>query len=190
MEAPRKIRLLRLLPDTNENAPIQVQLFEYPLPEYNDGLGSHFYEALSYVWGDTNSPRTVSVVDSGHSLGLISVTTNLYAALLRLRDRWLDRVLWIDAVCINQEDEREKEWQIRRMAQIYSRASRVVVWLGETGEHGDEEALADIRQAAAASGTDLDAEVVDYGPARREAIIAMLQRPWFKRMWVSSPSQT
>lgn len=37
MEAHRKIRLLRLLPETDENAPIQVQLFEYPLPEYHDG---------------------------------------------------------------------------------------------------------------------------------------------------------
>ena len=41
------------------------------------------------------------------------MTLNLHAALLQLRDHGVERVIWADAVCINQDDERGKEGQIR-----------------------------------------------------------------------------
>jgi len=84
------------------------------------------YEALSYVWGDDTTRFRVAVDNSP-----FFVTPNLYSALrhLRLKDR--DRVLWIDALCINQADEAERTHQVSCIGDIYREASSVIVWLGE-----------------------------------------------------------
>ncbi|KAK4167756.1 heterokaryon incompatibility protein-domain-containing protein [Cladorrhinum sp. PSN259] len=81
--------------------------------------------ALSYVWGDPTVTRCISV--DGQDF---KVTTNLGDALLELRDRRRQRKLWVDAICINQQDAREKSSQIPLMSQIYRDATRVIVWLG------------------------------------------------------------
>src|ERR1700761_7438992 len=94
------IRLLRLLPDKDETAPIQCELFPYTLRETRKR--THLYEALSYVWGDIDNCQSISV--GTYPFG---VTKNLHAALSHLRDRSLDRIIWIDALCINQGDEEE-----------------------------------------------------------------------------------
>ncbi|KAE8443521.1 hypothetical protein EG329_001761 [Mollisiaceae sp. DMI_Dod_QoI] len=86
------------------------------------------YEALSYVWDDMNS------------LGVeveVQIMTNLESALrhLRLKDR--SRILWADAICINQNDPNEKVHQIRNMGDIYRKASSVCMWLGEEANDSD-----------------------------------------------------
>jgi hypothetical protein len=60
----------------------------------------------------------------------LQVTTNLELALRHLRRENRARTLWIDALCINQENEDEKMIQIQGMNWIYANASPVVVWLG------------------------------------------------------------
>ncbi|KZM25251.1 uncharacterized protein EKO05_0007412 [Ascochyta rabiei] len=85
------------------------------------------YEALSYVWGpDVPTSYIVHRI----SQKATPVTPNLYEALHNVRWCDRDRLLWVDALCINQEDRKEKGTQVRRMNSIYSRASRVLVWLG------------------------------------------------------------
>ncbi|KAK3361634.1 heterokaryon incompatibility protein-domain-containing protein [Lasiosphaeria ovina] len=79
---------------------------------------THLYEALSYTWGDPHQRRSISI-DGRSSL----VTANLHAALVSLRDGLLERIVWVDAICINQDDNQEKGNQIRYMAEIYSKAS-------------------------------------------------------------------
>jgi hypothetical protein len=65
--------------------------------------------------------------------GFCQVTGNLIEALSRLRHAFKDRVLWIDALCINQDGEgAEKPCQVLLMSEIYSCASQVLIWLGET----------------------------------------------------------
>ena len=66
------------------------------------------------------------------------VTVNLYTALSRLRDPSLQRILWVDAICINQENPEEQGQQVQLMAKIYSKAHRVIVWLGEAADDSDE----------------------------------------------------
>lgn len=82
------------------------------------------YEALSYVWGSTSGSRDIVVNGT-----ILSVTNNLFEALGYLRDAVCTRTLWIDALCINQKDDAEKNIQVAMMGRIYSQASIVLVWL-------------------------------------------------------------
>lgn len=106
------------------------------------------------------------------------MTQNLHAALARLRYSLFERIIWIDAVCINQNDDREKEQQIQFMAKIYALANRVIVWLGEVAEDSDQ-ALHWIR---AAGGTMPQIPLCDG--MSQQAVTALLQQPWFRRIWV------
>lgn len=83
------------------------------------------FEALSYCWGVRSKDEPKIHID-GQSL---SVTKDLHSALLRLRQR--EKPIWIDAICINQEDTTERTQQVRQMHRIYGSASLVIVWLGE-----------------------------------------------------------
>jgi len=160
-------RLLRLFPNKNRTAIIECQLFNYSLEPDNS---THLYEALSYVWGDPNEILPIFV--DGH---VLHITVSLHAALLHLRDHSLERIIWVDAVCIDQANEKEKEYQIQSMARIYGQASRVIVWLGKAEDNSDQ-ALETIRSAA----KDGSINVLDNS----EAVLALFQRPWFERIWV------
>jgi len=169
---PDDIRLLRLMPHKNEKADIKCQLFKYSLQD--SGKRNHLYEALSYAWGGSDKPLFISIKE--HKL---PVTVNLHTALSRLRDRSLTRIIWIDAVCINQDDPKEQGDQVKLMAKIYSKANRVIVWLGEMADNSDQ-ALEEIRVAAQKeSPNSLNDKTL------KQAILALLQRPWFRRIWVS-----
>ena len=142
-----EIRLLRLLPgDTSPN--IGIEIF-HARPDSNPE-----YEALSYVWGcperiniisvhervldkPDHRPSSVKVKgpDKGENLATLAVTKNLIVALRHLRDPREPRILWIDAICINQEDLSERSVEVRNMGTIYSRARQVIVWLGAKSEN-------------------------------------------------------
>jgi hypothetical protein len=124
------IRLLRLIPNKNETAIIKCQLFNYSL---DPDKSTHLYDALSYVWGNPN--ETLPIFIDGH---VLHITASLHAALLRLRNHSLERIIWIDAVCINQANEEEKEHQIQSMARIYGQANRVIVWLGKAEDDSNQ----------------------------------------------------
>jgi hypothetical protein len=83
------------------------------------------YESLSYTWGSASNVKAIDI--NGTS---VSVRRNLDRALRHFRRKDQERVLWIDAVCINQADDAEKSWQVKLMADIYRRAQHVLVWLG------------------------------------------------------------
>jgi hypothetical protein len=167
------IRLLRLKPHKDETADIQCELFEYS--QGNSCKETHLYDALSYVWG--NPDEKLPIFIHGHSF---DVTVNLRAALSHLRNHTIERILWVDAICIRQEDEEEKEKQIQSMAKIYGQANRVVVWLGEAADDSDL-ALEEIRIRAA--GDNKSKNSLDSGRTQ-QAVLALLQRPWFRRIWV------
>jgi heterokaryon incompatibility protein (HET) len=166
------IRLLRLLPQINEDAPIECLLFDFALDSFDQG--THLYDALSYVWGASDKPLKVTVNNMYH----LPVTVNLHSALLHLRDRYFERVLWIDAICINQESLAERGHQVQFMARIYGKANSVIIWLGEAADNSDQ-AIEEIREAA-------DEELKKL-PRDEQAILSLLKRPWFRRIWVSGP---
>ena len=87
------------------------------------------YYALSYAWGDANITEAIKLGDCS-----VRVTTNLAAALRRLRCWEEPTKFWIDAISINQNSVMEKNHQVPLMATIYSQAVKVVMWLGEEGD--------------------------------------------------------
>ncbi|PQE13896.1 Heterokaryon incompatibility protein [Rutstroemia sp. NJR-2017a BBW] len=85
------------------------------------------FTALSYVWGTYRSPpHTMSVNSSS-----VAITPNCWLALRRLRRKFAPLTIWVDSICINQDDRREKETQIPLMDDIYSSATSVYIWLGD-----------------------------------------------------------
>ncbi|KAK0747016.1 heterokaryon incompatibility, partial [Schizothecium vesticola] len=85
------------------------------------------YEALSYCWGDDACPETISL---HHTISMqIPITHSLAEALADLRLPSSDRLLWADALCINQADNGEKSIQVRQMYDVYANSRRTLVYL-------------------------------------------------------------
>jgi Heterokaryon incompatibility protein (HET) len=171
------IRLLCLLPSASEAEPLQCKLLDYNIQDPSGR--THLYDALSYVWGDQNDTRPIYIVkDKLQGKGELKVTTNLYAALSHLRNFFFQRIIWVDAICIDQKNIGEREQQILLMAKIYSQAICVLVWLEEKTEDIDG-ALEDIRLAANKELTASSKKEIN-----QQAVLALLERPWFQRIWV------
>ncbi|CAG5142984.1 uncharacterized protein ALTATR162_LOCUS1261 [Alternaria atra] len=113
-------RLLELVPGPSLYADIHCKLQDYQLDSAPP------YEALSYTWGDGKSECRILLDEK-----LFYIRTNLRDALRRLRQCQGTRIIWIDAICINQDSADEKNVQVPLMGKIYTKAERVVVWLGE-----------------------------------------------------------
>lgn len=127
-----QVRFLRLLPDRRKLA---AQLEIHPLRE----AGS--YIALSYTWG--NAPCQSEPANGSYEIRLnnqrFRVQENLYDALTYLAPRVRNRdcLLWVDAICINQNDVEERSTQILHMAYLYKHAIAVYGWIGVP--HDEEE---------------------------------------------------
>jgi hypothetical protein len=114
------IRLLQLEPAKSLRDPIKCTLHEVLLD------ANPIYEAISYSWDGQASIS--EVLCSGKPL---LVTPNAALVLRYLRMPKLARWVWIDSICINQNDMQEKTIQVRMMGEIYSKASEVLLWIGE-----------------------------------------------------------
>ena len=116
----RHIRLLSLLPGDGYS-PIYCEIQVHKLDSASD------FEALSYHWGDSNPPAFIRL--DGRSL---QVTRNLKLALAYLRRKDRARLMWIDAICIDQSDNAEKAVQVCMMRDIYEHSIQTIVWVGES----------------------------------------------------------
>ena len=107
------------------------------------------FDALSYVWGSSQTPNFILI--DGKPL---PITANCYIALRNLRDYHHVYRIWVDSICINQHDGQEKNTEIPLMRDIYRKARRVYVWLGESitvdgSPYGSDYAMEWLKQVTA-----------------------------------------
>ena len=187
----KEIRLLTLHEGDFE-ADLNISIHTAPLTPDNIPT----YEALSYVWGSQENPIDIHV-----GLHTLAVTQNLAEALPYLRYRDKPRTLWIDAICVNQHDLKERSRQVRRMADLYRLADRVVVWLGP--EKADSkyglrllqdlsskvtvdwvhDTMEPMSNGAEKHWADVSEEL-PFGDKELSAICSLINCPWFERLWV------
>jgi hypothetical protein len=164
-----------------------------------------YYDALSYEWGDTPPNRQIKLrdfttrlksgVDAGGNSGSILrslvlrrvgvkffVRENLFQALRHFRQEYAEVRLWNDAICINQEDDKEKEGQIAMMADIYSNAHQVTVWLGGKSQKSDI-AMDFVREVVE---FELHQSILQRPDAFKkwDALHELLRSRWFSRRWI------
>jgi hypothetical protein len=159
------VRLLRLLPDHDR---IVVGLVSYLL---SDNVPAS--EALSYAWGTEASTEHIYCItdpaDQRKSTETpFAVSPHLYEGLRCLRATAIGgrpHWIWIDAICINQQDAKEKAIQVPMMSDIYSKAQRVVVWLGKA-DANSEDVMRKIPELAAKMSEIEDLQGVNHKSAR------------------------
>ncbi|KAH8655076.1 heterokaryon incompatibility protein-domain-containing protein [Tricladium varicosporioides] len=191
------VRLLRIYQDVAANLICELEVaYISQLPPY---------EALSYCWGDPSDK--IPIKCNGYT-GL-SITENLHSALLNLQLPGQSRLLWADAICINQEDTKERSSQVRLMKDIYQLASSVIVWLGGPIEvdgndlwpipplleaaqknlkrnqlpirHGTKDWVRHVLRPDYTTNGDLNDKRWN---AIIKSLILLLHRPWFLRTWI------
>lgn len=118
----QEIRLLRVGAGYDDE-PVNCRLQHVKL----DSIPRCAYETISYVWGNRRVRSTIYI--EGRPLDVPASSARVLKAM---RQGKRDRLLWIDAVCINQDDIQERNAQVAIMADIYANTSRTLVWLGES----------------------------------------------------------
>lgn len=160
------------------------------------------YEALSYVWGDHTPQDVLLVTDAIEAKPTcrLPITANLSSALRHLRHKHQIRSLWVDAICINQDNYPERNAQVLRIADIFRSAWRVIVWLGEAS-HDSGLAMKTLQYL----GEQLEISQerwnhvlpharepewaskhvkLPYGDAEWASLRSLFARLWFERLWV------
>jgi hypothetical protein len=189
------IRVLELTRDHQESGAFCGRLITTRLDEGPD------YNALSYVWGEPSSEDPIFILD-GQPL---QIRASLWQALEELMARVSTIRLWIDQICINQDNEIEKQQQVQLMSKIYSHAQRVIGWLGSHANdshlaiklfllvgltsitHGQQVDLELRRAADVLMKTGHYHSLKDlFHPDRSlmQAATSLVQRPWFDRLWI------
>lgn len=139
------------------------------------------YDALSYTWGNLAKHHELWIGNSRLLIG-----ENLRAALLVLRDAGSTRAIWVDAICINQDDVKERNHQVHIMKRIYSEAASVVVWLGP--ENKSSRAAMDLiikRNWPDRHDDSLKRKgLLENKDDSLRGLSEIFQRAWWKRIWI------
>lgn len=141
------------------------------------------YEALSYVWGANSNPISITVNDQPLPIG-----RNLYEALIELRAEISPRrILWVDAICINQLDDVEKSQQVARMVEIYAKAFSTTMWIGKKDKTLGS-ALHDIRNLNKHRGNNRwqdDGRSYIFGNKLPSSMDLIMSQSYFSRSWIT-----
>ncbi|KAK4034481.1 heterokaryon incompatibility protein-domain-containing protein [Parachaetomium inaequale] len=191
-----EFRLLELLPSAAEDELVcRILVAEIGQP-------SQEFKALSYTWGNGAQTHSIAVLPKKGNAGapkVLAITESLHTALVHLRHVRKPVWLWIDQICINQEDHAEKGEQVRLMGSIYTKAEQVLVWLGPVADGSD--ALMDAWQTVGQAARDYGIE--SYYTKERWPLLARIlnnvepsdpktvefhalhwfARAWFTRAW-------
>ncbi|KAK2053832.1 HET-domain-containing protein [Colletotrichum caudatum] len=185
--------------------PIDAYISEAAKHEAEHAESEHSYEAISYVWGSEEKPRRIAL-PAAAAAAEMAVTENLYHCLRRIRLEDRPRLVWADALCINQADGKEKEAQVMLMHDIYVGARRVLAYLGEEADASAEAvelierywrvSLPNPLNAGARAFVEgvlsepvpdapagAEAELPPLGDDKWVAVSRFWNRPWFRRVW-------
>ena len=177
----REFRLLIVSPGTSEQT-LQCRLRTVSFDE----TGPPQYETISYCWGDLRKHESVTV--DGIPL---QVPPSAAAALRRMRKPNTERVLWLDAICINQRDIAERSEQITMMGDIYRHGVRNLIYLGEDEVSIPLASIQAILKDISASGDGLKRMRNDLGAWQyansgmsaaydTQELIRFFSMPWFR----------
>ncbi|KAF2107991.1 heterokaryon incompatibility protein-domain-containing protein, partial [Lophiotrema nucula] len=185
LSGSKSIRILELYPaELGSGEPLRGRLIDVSLNQQPE------YEALSYAWGSTDR---VEELHCGSKI--IRITRNCWQALRRLRLERRVRYLWIDSICIDQDNHQERNHQVGLMGDVYRQARCVLVWLGKGNEETDAAVryLEDVATKARAKSlrtltldVPLDRKIIkvmDHDNAVLEQLTSLFERTWFKRVW-------
>ena len=198
-DTKNEIRLLQIFPAQSSPSDVHCQMEIFSLDD------KPTYSALSYVWGDQHRIRHGIIVNDH----LVAVTQNLADALSQLREDGVQRV-WVDAICIDQNNQEEKGHQVQKMRTIYQMASTVLAWIGQEDEKSDRGIQVMGRIAALAQSLQLQSVLDPYSegislkqrnkvmnsicePLRQDTwlmdgdiglVISLMCRPYWERLWV------
>lgn len=163
------------MPESDATKPVVVSLFTQTIT-----LNPHPYDAISYHWGASEGHGTVTV--NGTDL---PVTRSLHTTLKYMRHASLEKIIWIDGLCINQNNLVERSHQVAEMGRIYESAQCVRIWLGEATPDV-EAAMNLVSRPNNWSDTD-DRCIIKCIRSDRTGAIALtrlLERPYWRRMWI------
>jgi len=171
--------------DTAENPPVSVRLLDVLPGAKTDDIRCELrcvtlsngvdYEALSYTWG---APDCVHQIRCGDRFLMVTVT--IKEALETLRDPKRIRTMWVDQLCINQEDVDERNSQVRNMHHVYQQATRTVIFLGSV-KNGTLSQLGSMT---------LWKHYYHAWKSRKsksdifEEYERLFSHPWFRRVWI------
>lgn len=188
LPGPRYIRLLELYAgDFDDDISVNLQTVSL------DSVSS--FEALSYTWGGDSDNSSAKVLCGGR---VLTCGPNLYQALRYLRRETQKQCLWADALCINQQDDNEKSQQVQIMTEIYSAATRTLIWLGPVTKD-TAGALGALKRFGDAVPLAMDLLLTGPSPQNygmlekvfgsRDApqirqIGMLIKLPWFHRKWI------
>jgi hypothetical protein len=168
--ANQEFRLLRVLPERMSR--LKCEIIHHSLNDSPD------YIAISYAWGDSLDAKSL-VLDGA----AVSVATNLHDALKAVRHKKNDTLVWVDALCIDQQNKDERATQIRLMGHIYSRAVSVAIWLGPEADES-ELAVQLLKEVASGPVAPQRIRSIRNNPDSA-ALFRLFKRDYWKRLWVS-----
>ena len=158
----QSIRIVRVHGSCSADSPVECDLLERSLEDQQPK-----YEAISYCW-EGQKPTQILLCEGQALL----VTKNCVSALKRFRPTAKDetRLLWIDAICIDQTATRERSHQVELMGEIYNKADHVLAWLGDLEESNEQGNLGgpDLRVRAFGWLVRLADAAVDHDTKRRD----------------------
>lgn len=173
------IRLLLLQPSSCYESDIHGKLEIFKLTELceqvKDFQTDEFFEVLSYTWGTEQSSNKLTI--DGIAMPM---KTNLETFLRRRREADRAVRIWIDALCINQDDTEEKNQLVPRMSIIYMLSNKLRIWLGPADADSDL-AMENLHELSCGSPYDpvplLSRDII-------EAFQHLFSRPWWSRVWI------
>jgi hypothetical protein len=139
------------------------------------------YVAISYAWGDAGDTRKIEI-----GRFAVPVAVSLHGALKALRQKSTPVLLWIDAFCIDQQNQDERTQQVKLMASIYSTAESVAIWL-DPEEDDNALAIDLLHNVAAHADSPDDLRHMMTSQSRQRdlpAAVALFERDYWNRLWI------